>query len=119
MSVKDQELQADEYPATHAGLKPHEAVSEQISHMNLTAISYFYDSRLALILSGKFIGFLPEQYAEPYLDRGDIMAVAPSERSYTLGVAVICKKTTQPNKPRELFLKVLHQTVEELIAAPY
>jgi len=119
MLAEDQEAQADEYPATHAGLKPHEAVSEQISHMNLTAISYFYDSRLALILSNKYIGFLPEQYAQPYIDRGDIFVVAPDERSYTLGVAVICKKTTQPNKPRELFLKVLHQTVEELIVAPY
>ncbi|KZN14395.1 LysR family transcriptional regulator [Marinomonas sp. TW1] len=119
LSEVDQVEQADVYPATHAGLKPHEAVSEQISHMNLTAISYFYDSRLALILSGQYIGFLPEQYAQPYVDRGDILAVAPNSKSYTLGVAVICKKTTQPNKPRELFLRVLHQTVEELIVAPY
>jgi DNA-binding transcriptional LysR family regulator len=119
MSSKGQEAQADQYPATHAGLKPHEAVSEQISHMNLTAISYFYDSRLALILSGKFIGFLPEYYAHSYVEKSDIVVVAPNDRSYTLGVAVICKKTTQPNKPRELFLKVLHQTVEELIVAPY
>ena len=119
LSEAEQVEQADIYPATHAGLKPHEAVSEQISHMNLTAISYFYDSRLALILSGQYIGFLPEQYAQPYVDRGDILAVAPNSKSYTLGVAVICKKTTQPNKPRELFLRVLHQTVEELIVAPY
>ncbi|AEF53095.1 LysR family transcriptional regulator [Marinomonas posidonica] len=115
----EQEQQIDIYPATHAGLKPHEAVSEQISNMNLTAISYFYDSRLALILSGQYIGFLPEQYAQSYLDKGDIVAVAPKTRSYTLGVAVICKRTSQPNKPRDLFLKVLHQTVEELIVAPY
>ena len=119
MSVADQEVQADQFPATHAGLKPHEAVSEQISQMNLTAISYFYDSRLALILSGRYIGFLPKLYAEPYVTSGKIVAVAPEERSYTLGVAVICKKTTQPNKPRELFLKVLRQTVEELMVAPY
>ncbi|MBJ7536342.1 LysR family transcriptional regulator [Marinomonas transparens] len=119
MSKMEQSAEADSYPATHAGLKPHEAVSDQISHMKLTAISYFYDSRLALILSGQYIGFLPEQYAQAYLESGDIVAVAPDDRSYTLGVAVICKKTTQPNKPRELFLKVLHQTVEELAVAPY
>ena len=119
LSAAEQAEQADIYPATHAGLKPHEAVSEQISHMNLTAISYFYDSRLALILSGQYIGFLPEQYAQPYVEKGDIVAVAPASKSYTLGVAVICKKTSQPNKPRELFLKVLHQTVEDLIVAPF
>ncbi|BFM50102.1 LysR family transcriptional regulator [Marinomonas sp. THO17] len=119
LSETEQAEQADIYPATHAGLKPHEAVSEQIAHMNLTAISYFYDSRLALILSGQYIGFLPEQYAQTYVDRGDILAVAPKSKTYTLGVAVISKKTSQPNKPRELFLQVLHQTVEDLMAAPF
>lgn len=119
MSESDSSAKVNDYPATHAGLKPHEAVSNQISQMKLTAISYFYDSRLALILSGCYIGFLPEMYAAPYIARGEIVAVAPKLRSYTLGVAVICKKTSQPNKPRELFLHVLHQSVKELGVAPY
>jgi DNA-binding transcriptional LysR family regulator len=119
MTEEEQSEQANTYPATHAGLKPHEAMSEQISQLKLAAISYFYDSRLALILSGQYIGFLPELYAQPYLDQGDIITVASNTRSYTLGVAVICKKTSQPNKPRELFSNVLHQTVKELGVAPY
>jgi DNA-binding transcriptional LysR family regulator len=114
MNEPEQIEQADSYPASHAGLKPHESISNQISTMNFSAISYFYDSRLALILSGQYIGFLPEKYAQIYIEKGDIVAVAPNERSYNLGVAMICKKTTQPNKSRELFLKVLHQTIEDL-----
>ncbi|MDB4838029.1 LysR family transcriptional regulator [Marinomonas sp.] len=114
MNEQEQKEQADVYPASHAGLKFHESISDQISTMNLTAISYFYDSRLALILSGQYIGFLPEKYAQAYINRGDIMAISPNERSYNLGVAMICKKTTQPNKPRELFLNILNQSIEDL-----
>ena len=114
MNEADQNLHADEYPATHAGLKPHEAVSDQIVNMKLSAISYFYDSRLALILSGQYIGFLPDQFAQAYLDKGDIVKVAPQSRFYSLGVAVICKKTTQPNKARELFLKILNKNQPEV-----
>ena len=119
MDASQQEALVNSFPATHAGLKPHEAMSEQIAPLKLAAISYFYDSRLALILSGQYIGFLPELYAQPYLHKGEVVKVLPESRHYSLGVAVICKKTSQPNKPRELFLSVLHQTVEEFEVAPY
>ncbi|MCO4786096.1 MAG: LysR family transcriptional regulator [Marinomonas atlantica] len=109
LSEQEQIDSVDSFPATHAGLKPHEGASEQISNMTLSAISYFYDTRLALILSGRYIGFLPETYAAEYLKRGDIVAVATSQRFYNLGMAVIYKKTAQPNKPRELFLTVLKE----------
>ncbi|REG83839.1 LysR family transcriptional regulator [Marinomonas pollencensis] len=119
LSDVEQNNTADLHPATHAGLKPHEAISNQIARMNMTAVSYFYDSRLALLLSGKYIGFLPDLYAQPYVDQGKIVKVAPQQRSYTLGVAVICKKSSQPNKPQELFLNLLTQTFQELDTAPY
>lgn len=109
MTEQEQADAVDSYPASHAGLKPHEGVSEQISNMNLSAISYFYDTRLALILSGRYIGFLPENYAAEHVARGDIVAVATNQRSYTLGMAVIYKKTAQPNKPREVFLDVIRE----------
>lgn len=121
MPEAKQIAEIDAFPASHAGLKPHEGVSEQISNMNLSAISYFYDTRLALILSGCYIGFLPEKYAEEYVQRGDIVAVATKHRHYTLGMAVIYKKTAQPNKPRELFLKVLREHIAQnkTETAPY
>ncbi|MCB5162389.1 LysR family transcriptional regulator [Marinomonas algarum] len=118
LSLQEQEEQVDTFPASHAGLKYHEQASEQIHQMKLSSISYFYDSRLALILSGLYIGFLPEQYAEPYVKSGRIVPIAVNTRHYNLGVAVATKKTAQPNRPRELFLEVLHETVKDL-RAPY
>ena len=82
MNVQEQIEQADTYPASHAGLKPHESISDQISTMN---------------------------YAKSYIEKGDIVTVAPSDRFYNLGVALAYKKTAQPNKARELFLNVLQK----------
>ena len=121
MSKSEQAAKVDSFPASHAGLKPHEGVNEQISNMNLSAISYFYDSRLALILSGRYIGFLPENYAQKWVEAGEIVPVARDFRSYHLGMAIIYKKTAQPNKPRELFVRTIRQVfgLDEGAAAPY
>lgn len=121
MSKNKQAEEVDSFPASHAGLKPHEQASEQISHMKLAGISYFYDSRLALILSGRYIGFLPERFAKSYVESGQIVAVATDTRFYNLGMAVTTKKTAQPNKPRELFINQIRQTfnLEHIDEAPY
>lgn len=120
-SKNKQAEEVDNFPASHAGLKPHEQASEQISHMMFSGISYFYDSRLALILSGRYIGFLPELYAKSYVESGQIVAVATETRHYNLGMAVATKKTAQPNKPRELFINQIRRTfnLEHIDEAPY
>ncbi|TDO97393.1 LysR family transcriptional regulator [Marinomonas balearica] len=121
LSSEEQIAHVDTFPATHGGLKPHQGVSEHLTKMNLSAISYFYDTRLALILSGQYIGFLPELYSAPFVESGDIQPVAVQDRFYDLGMAVATKKTAQPSKPRELFLKTIRHVFnqEELDSAPY
>lgn len=99
--------------ATHAGLKPHEQVNQQLIDLDLAATAYFYDIRLSLILSGHYIGFLPEQYAAPYLESGQVIQLVPKQRYFTLAVAAVCKKTAQPHKPRELFWQLLNQRIAE------
>jgi len=96
-------------PLVHAGLKPHESVDELMTGLNRAAEAYFYEGRLAMILSGKFIGFLPEGYAQSYVDDGLIQALTPEERYYELPMTAIWKKTAQPSKPRELFLSILRE----------
>ena len=112
MTLDEQTEQVNLFPTTHAGLKPHEGISAQINEMNLSAVSYFYDTRLALILSGQFIGFLPDFYAQSYVDQGVLVPVLPEQRQYDLGVAVISRKTAQPNKARELFLQIISDEFE-------
>jgi len=107
MTIEEQTEQVNQIPTTHAGVKPHEGISAQINEMNLSAVSYFYDTRLSLILSGQYIGFLPEFYAQAYVDKGELVAILPEQRNYDLGVAVISRKTAQPNKARELFVNII------------
>jgi LysR family transcriptional regulator, transcriptional activator for bauABCD operon len=107
-------------PVVHAGLKPHEEVYQQISRMNLTAISYHYETRIALLLSGLYSSFLPENIAAPYVRTGELKAIFPQTRYYTLGAAAISKKSAQPNRARSLFLQTvldIHCSAER--NAPY
>jgi len=94
-------------PLIHAGLKPHDEVYAQISEMNLMAVSYHYEARMALLLSGVYASFLPETFAQPYVERGQLRAIAPQRRFYTLGAAAISKKSAQPNRARSLFLETV------------
>lgn len=105
--ISDQEIR--KAAATHAGLKPHEEVNQQLLDLNLAATAYFYDVRLSLILSGHYIGFLPEYYAHPYVEAGQLQALKPNNRFYTLGVAAVSRKTSRPHKPRELFWQLLQE----------
>ncbi|WP_027856763.1 LysR family transcriptional regulator [Marinobacterium jannaschii] len=102
----------NQYTAIEPGLKPNEQATEQLSHMSLKATAYFYETRLAMILSGKFIAFLPEALAQPYVEQGVIKAIAKDARFYHLGVAAIVKKTTQPHKAKELFLQSVHSVMD-------
>lgn len=104
----------------HAGLKPHEEIYHQLAHMNLAASSYHYESRIALLMSGFFISFLPEQVALPYVERGQLKAIARQLKSFRLGVAVISKKSAQPNRARDLFLETIRSIhADTEIAPPY
>jgi len=101
------EQMLNDAPLVHAGLKPHEEVYEQISEMNLAAVSYHYETRIALIRSGLYASFLPENVAAPYVNSGELVVIAPSTKAYSLGAAAISKKSAQPNRARSLFLKTI------------
>jgi DNA-binding transcriptional LysR family regulator len=89
----------------HAGLKPHEEMYQQLSSMHLKGKSYHYESRIAMVLSGQYICFLPEYVAKPHVDCGDLKAIAINSKFFSLGVAVISKKSAQPNRAKDLFIK--------------
>lgn len=97
----------DGFPVVYAGMKTQENINGHLANMNLKATAYNYESRLALLLSSKFIGFLPENYAQPYVDAGELKTIAPDRRFYTLEIMAITKKTSTVNKVRSLFIKTL------------
>jgi len=98
----------------HAGLKPHEEVYNNLCYMRLAGVSYYYESRIAMILSGHYIGFLPKAVAAPYVEQGQLKAIATTSKSFSLDMAVICKKSIHHNRAKELFI----QTIEQLFSNP-
>lgn len=101
-------------PLIHAGLRPHQAVNTQLADMQLSGVSYFYETRIAMILSGQYIGFLPEFIAHSYVSQNALKAIATKSKFFTLATAVISKKTTSPNRNRMLFLKTVKEVLAEL-----
>lgn len=104
----------------HAGLKPHEEVYQNLSNMNLAGSSYYYESRIAMVLSGQYICFLPEAIAQPYVARGELKAIATDTKHFPLGVAVIVRRAASHNRAKELFFDAITQVFGDAFSpAPY
>lgn len=119
--LSEQELSdelIDGTPTVYAGMKSQEVVNGHLSNMNLKATAYNYESRMALILSSRYIGFLPEHYAAPFVAQGELKVIALQRRFYSLDIMAITKKTTSANKTRTLFIKTLLDTYQRKANRP-
>ncbi len=104
----------------HVGLQPHQEAGQKLSCMNLVGASNYYQSRIAMMLSGEYIGFLPETVAKPYVERGELKALATETKCYPLGVVVIIKKGLNNNRAKELFFGEVKSLFADVSSsAPY
>lgn len=97
----------------HAGIHTSPEVGAQLSDMNKAAISYFYEARLAMILSGAYIGFMPDAYVERQVETGDLRPLVPELKHYALEVAAITRTHGRANRVRQLFLDCLDLTIQQ------
>ncbi len=108
------------YRLVHAGLYPSEEAHQKLSRMNLKGTSYYYETRIAMVLSGQYICFLPKEVAKPYVDHGELKALAVDRQFYPVGVAVIGKKAISHNRAKELFYEAIEHVFSDVTdAAPY
>lgn len=63
--------------------------------LNLTAKAYQFDSRKAMILSGKYIGFMPQSFIQQELNTGDMRIIQPSRLNYQFNLSLVNKKSPQ------------------------
>lgn len=89
----------------HAGIHTSPEVGAQLADMNKAAISYFYEARLAMILSGAYVGFMPDAYVQRYVDEGDLRALVPEAKHYSLEICTITRTYGRTKRARELFLE--------------
>tara|TARA_R110000744_G_scaffold79928_6_gene156892 strand:+ start:2816 stop:3745 length:930 start_codon:yes stop_codon:yes gene_type:complete len=88
--------------AIHPGIDIDIDGREQLQQLNLSARAYQFDTRKAMILSGKYIGFMPQSYIQQELNAGDIRIIQPSTRTYKFNLSLVNKKTPRESTKVEL-----------------
>ena len=86
-----------EAPAVHPGIDIDSSGREQLEKLNLAAKSYQFDTRKTMILSGRYLGYMPQSYIQHELNQGDIRIIQPSNLTYQFNLSLVAKKT-----PREI-----------------
>ncbi len=84
-------------PAIHPGIDIDASGREQLKKLNLSAKAYQFDTRKAMILSGRYIGYLPQSYIQQELNNGEIRIIQPSSLTYQFNLSLVYKKS-----PREV-----------------
>ena len=85
---------------------PNMIVSHQLS---LTRDADVYDEYglAALILSGRYLGFLPDHYAKRFVDAGAMRQVRPDVYHYQSSHAAVVRRSPRPSRMLERFLSCL------------
>ncbi|MBS3796748.1 LysR family transcriptional regulator [Pseudoalteromonas sp. BDTF-M6] len=86
------ELLQDAEVITSNYMRDRESRNDGLNYQN-SAIAYHDEGIAHLILSGKFIGYLPEHYAQHWVDKGLFKAILPEVYSYTIPVVLITSKS--------------------------
>ena len=60
-----------------------------------------------LIISGLFIGYLPEHYAQPWVDENRLRAILPEEMSYDVEFSQILKHYRLQNTALQQLTEIL------------
>jgi DNA-binding transcriptional LysR family regulator len=71
------------------------------------ATAFEQEAIATLILSGRFVGFLPEHYAEPFVQRGQMRAVAPRALHYACDFVSVLRRSPQPSRAALAFHQAL------------
>jgi DNA-binding transcriptional LysR family regulator len=94
-----------------AGLGYHSPNMELAQQVQLTrqATGYDQESIATLILSGGFLGFLPDHYAESFVRQGRLRAVLPAVFNYRCSFFGIVRASPQAARVTLAFQDCLHQ----------
>ena len=85
-------------------------VQARYQALNCTASASDREGMAFLILTGLYIGYLPDHYAEVWVKEGRLRALKPASRHYDLSLAAVTRKGRRPNLVLESFLTALAAT---------
>jgi DNA-binding transcriptional LysR family regulator len=88
-----------------AGLGYH-SPNMELSHrvrLSRKATGFDQEAIATLILSGQYLGFLPDHYAERFERLGEIKAVAPQRFHYECRFVTLMRRSPEPSRATKLF----------------
>lgn len=89
-----------------------EQALNQYQSLHVSATATDREGIAFLILTGRYLGFLPTHYAERWVKEGRMQAIAPSQRQFTTDFAAITRKGKRPNLILETYLELLQHTIQ-------
>lgn len=78
--------------------------------LDCTASASDREGMAFLILTGRYIGYLPEHYASTWVQQGRLRALKPTSRFYDLNLVTVTRKGRRPHLVLESFLETLAGT---------
>ena len=103
--LEDERLNAQEAIAPTFRLTPEAQAHYQA--LNCTASASDREGMAFLILTGRYIGYLPDHYASAWVQQGRLRALKADSRSYEVSLAAVTRKGRRPHLVLESFLDAL------------
>ena len=87
---------------------PNMALSHQ-ARLQRSATGFDQESIATLVLSGRYLGFLPDHYAEAFERQGRMQAVHPALLRYTCTFMGLVRRSPEPSRAAQAFAQCLAQ----------
>jgi len=99
-------------PAVHPGIDIDSLGRARLKKLNLTARAYQFDTRKAMVLSGRFLGYLPQSYIEQELQQGQIRIIQPESMSYQFELSLVSKRIPREQNKIALLQQIFDQVFQ-------
>jgi DNA-binding transcriptional LysR family regulator len=106
--LSDTRLNAQDAIAPTFRLPPD--IQTQYQVLNCTASASDREGMAFLLLTGRYIGYLPDHYAQQWVQQGRLRVLKPDSRYYDLTMASVTRKGRRPQLVLETFLEALAGT---------
>ncbi|SHF51879.1 DNA-binding transcriptional regulator, LysR family [Modicisalibacter ilicicola DSM 19980] len=95
-----QEAVMPSYPLPPAARERHERLATSATASDREGIAF-------LILTGRYIGYLPDHLARPWVESGRLRALCPEQESFTTEFVTVTRRGRRPHRVLEAFLAAL------------
>ncbi|MBW8184110.1 LysR family transcriptional regulator [Shewanella nanhaiensis] len=113
--LKDSEITPEmlaQSPSIHPGIDIDSDGREQLKKLNLSAKAYQFDTRKTLILSGCYIGYLPESYIQNELTTKQMRIIHSDSARYQFNLSMVFKKNPRETHKVELLKTAFHKVFD-------